>query len=91
MEYSSLAVALYGITKPMKIPIIASLSILMENCGSRKKRTISRLLSHHEGYTEEALRAKQCEFGILVLKTSLEDSLERIYELYKERADRADV
>ena len=51
-----------------------------------EKDYLRRLLSHHEGYTEEALRAKQCEFGILVLKTSLEDSLERIYELYKERA-----
>jgi len=51
-----------------------------------EKDYLRRLLSHHEGYTEEALRAKQCEFGILVLKTTLEDPPERIYELYKERA-----
>ena len=50
-----------------------------------EKDYLSRLLNHHDGYSEQELRNKQCEFGVLVMKTNIEESPERIYHLYKKR------
>lgn len=44
-----------------------------------------RLFEHHEGYSEEGLRARQLEFGTIVLKTNLTEPAEKIYQLYKKR------
>jgi transposase len=50
-----------------------------------EKDYMRRLFARHEGYDEEGLRARQLEFGTIVLKTSLSESAERIYHLYKKR------
>lgn len=44
-----------------------------------------RLFERHDGYSEDGLRAKQLEFGTIVLKTNLSDSADKIYQLYKKR------
>ncbi|ETA80719.1 transposase [Youngiibacter fragilis] len=44
-----------------------------------------RLFERHEGCSEEGLRARQLEFGTIVLKTSLTEPAEKIYQLYKKR------
>lgn len=44
-----------------------------------------RLFERHEGYSEEGLRARQLEFGTIVLKTNLTETAEKIYHLYKKR------
>lgn len=50
-----------------------------------EKDYMRRLFARHEGYDEEGLRARQLEFGTIVLKTSLSEPAERIYHLYKKR------
>ena len=44
-----------------------------------------RLFERHEGYNEDGLRAKQLEFGTIVLKTNLSEPADKIYQLYKKR------
>ena len=50
-----------------------------------EKDYLARLLNHHDGYSEQELRNKQCEFGVLVMKTNIGESPERTYHLYKKR------
>ena len=50
-----------------------------------EKDYLRRMFEKNEGYGEAALRAKQLEFGTIVLKTNLMDSPEKLYCLYKKR------
>ncbi len=51
-----------------------------------EKDYMIRLSARYKGYTEEGLRAKQLEFGTIVLKAGLSETPEKIFQLYKRRA-----
>lgn len=50
-----------------------------------EKDYMRRLSARFKGYTEEGLRAKQLEFGTIVLKTGLNEASDKIFQLYKRR------
>ncbi len=50
-----------------------------------EKDYLRRMFEGNEGYCEAALRAKQLEFGTIVVKTNLVDCPEKLYCLYKKR------
>jgi len=50
-----------------------------------EKDYVRRLSAKYQGYTEDGLRAKQLEFGTIVLKTNLSETSEKLFHLYKRR------
>ncbi len=51
-----------------------------------EKDYLQRMFEGNEGYCQKELRAKQLQFGTIVLKTNLVESPEKLYCLYKKRA-----
>lgn len=52
-----------------------------------EKDYMRRMFDRHEGYDEQGLRAKQLEFGTIVLKTNLHTPAEQVFLLYKKRGE----